>query len=370
MRSTLGLLFTYKKEDDLHQLVHHRSLSSIPYGCRYRVIDFMLSNMVNSGITKVGLLTQNHYTSLMDHVGSGKEWDLSRKRDGVFFLPPALGSNVMPNGYRGKLEALANSLHFLINSTEKYVLLGDGDAICNLTFDDMQRFHEEKDADITLLYKPGHFIGESFNQFCFLTLNADGRVVDVAIDPAQNRTKLAVGTLLIKRELLISLIRECASRNRYSFREDVLLTHLTSLKIYAYCFEGYYKALTTVYSYFDANMDLLRPSIRKELLGPQIYTKLRDEVPTVYRDGSEVSDSLLADGCVIEGMVKNSLIFRGVHIEAGASVENCIIMQDCVIHKNAKLRNVITDKLVEVNEGVEVVGTNKFPTVLEKGVIV
>ncbi len=374
MLDTMGLIFTYKYEEDLKTLTQVRSISSIPFGGRYRIIDFLLSSMVNSGITKIGMITKNNYQSLMDHVGSGKEWDLSRKRDGLYILPPFSHGDSFNYGanYRGRMEALANTMSFIRRSTSEYVLLSDADIICNVTFDKMLEFHKEKGADITLMYKSGKFTDESYNQFCFLALDKDSRVTDVAINPAKDRKNLCIGTAIIRKSLLESLIQECQSHNLYSFRRDVLQANVKDLKIYGYECKAYMDLITSVSSYFDANMDLLREDIRKGLFDSenQIFTKIRDEVPSVYRNGSKVSNSLISDGCVIEGTVENSIIFRGVRIRKGAVVSNSIIMQDCEIQSSSQLNYVIADKDVVIRENRKLFGYQKYPTVLSKGSVV
>ena len=374
MLDTMGLIFTYKYEEDLKTLTQVRSISSIPFGGRYRIIDFLLSSMVNSGITKIGMITKNNYQSLMDHVGSGKEWDLSRKRDGLYILPPFSHGDSFNYGanYRGRMEALANTMSFIRRSTSEYVLLSDADIICNVTFDKMLEFHKEKGADITLMYKSGKFTDESYNQFCFLALDKDSRVTDVAINPAKDRKNLCIGTAIIRKSLLESLIQECQSHNLYSFRRDVLQANVKDLKIYGYECKAYMDLITSVSSYFDANMDLLREDIRKGLFDSenQIFTKIRDEVPSVYRNGSKVSNSLIADGCVIEGTVENSIIFRGVRIRKGAVVSDSIIMQDCEIQSSSQLNYVIADKDVVIRENRKLFGYQKYPTVLSKGSVV
>jgi glucose-1-phosphate adenylyltransferase len=374
MLDTMGLIFTYKYEEDLKTLTQVRSISSIPFGGRYRIIDFLLSSMVNSGITKIGMITKNNYQSLMDHVGSGKEWDLSRKRDGLYILPPFSHGDSFNYGanYRGRMEALANTMSFIRRSNSEYVLLSDADIICNMTFDKMLEFHKEKDADITLLYKNGRFTDESYNQFCFLAMDKDHRVTDVAINPAKDRKNLCIGTAIIRKSLLESLIQECQSHNLYSFRRDVLQANVKDLKIYGYECKAYMDLITSVSSYFDANMDLLNEDVRKGLFDSQnqIFTKIRDEVPSVYRNGSKVSNSLIADGCIIEGTVENSIIFRGVRIRKGAVVSNSIIMQDCEIQSSSQLNYVIADKDVVIRENRKLFGYQKYPTVLSKGSVV
>lgn len=374
MKSTLGIIFTYKYEEDLKSLTQLRSIASIPFGGRYRIIDFILSSMVNSGITKIGMITRTNYSSLMDHVGSGKEWDLARKKDGLYILPPfsnPASVNYATN-FRGRMEALANITNFIRRSSEEYVLMTDADMITNMTFDDMLAQHIEKGADITLLYKKGNFTNESYSQFCFLSLDEDEKVTDVTINPAMDRNNLAVGTLIIKKSLLESLIQQCSSHNLYGFRRDVLQAHLHDLKIYGYECKNYFNIITSIASYFDSNMELLNDDVRRDLFidNNSIFTKIRDEVPTEYRNDSVVSNSLIADGCLIEGTVENSIIFRGVHVRKGAIVQNSILMQDTEIQTGSQINYVIADKDVVIRQNRKLFGYQKFPTVLSKGSLV
>ena len=374
MQDTMGLIFTYKYEEDLKTLTQVRSIASIPFGGRYRIIDFLLSSMVNSGIRKIGMITRTNYSSLMDHVGSGKEWDLSRKRDGLYILPPFSASENFSYtaNYHGRMEALANSLDFIRHSDYEYVLLSDADMVCNVTFNEMLEFHKAKGADITLLYKNGKFTDESYNQFCFLTMDKENRVTDVTINPAKDRKNLCIGTAIIRKSLLESLIQECQSHNLPSFRRNVLQANVKDLKIYGYECHAYVDLITSVSSYFEASMDLLKEEVRNDLFDGdnQIFTKIRDEVPTVYRNGSQVKNSLIADGCIIEGTVENSIIFRGVKIRKGAVVSNSIIMQAGEIQAGSQLNYVIADKDVVIRENRKLFGYQKYPTVLSKGSVV
>ena len=373
MKDTMGIIFTYKNDEALKSLTQKRAVASIPYGGRYRIVDFALSNLVNSGVTKVGIITRNNYQSLMDHLGTGTEWDLSRKRDGLYILPPF--SQVEDYGaanYRGRMEAMNNAGTFIRRSTSEYVIMSDADCICNLTFDEALEFHKQKKADITLFYKKGSYGQQSYADSCFLDVDDDGRVTDVTINPAVGRINLSMGQVIIGKSLLESLVQECVSHNLYSFKRDVLQRKLHDLKIYGYEYKGYYALIDSVAAYYQANMDLLNESLRMELFyeGNQIFTKIRDEVPTLYRNSSDVRNSLLADGCVIEGTVENSILFRGVRVRKGAKVSNSIIMQDCEIQANTQLNYVISDKDVVIRENRKLFGFELFPMVLAKGRVV
>lgn len=373
MKNTMALVFAYKNDEQLKALTQLRAVSSLPVAGRYRIIDFTLSNLVNSGITKVGVITRNNYQSLMDHLGSGKEWELSRKRDGLFILPPfSQADHVSMNASRGRMEAMINATAFLRKSTSEYVILHDADSIFNTTYDAMLEYHKEKNADITVMYQHGDFAPEPNEETCFLTFNEEGRALDVTIDPVSGRYNRSIGVLIMKKTLLESLIQDCASHNMISFRRDVLQRRVNDLKIYGYEYKGFVSTISTIASYFRSNMELLEEDVRRELFyeGAPIATKVRDEVPTIYQNGSLVHNSLIADGCVIEGTVENSIIFRGVRVRKGAHISNSIIMQDCEIQSNSQLNYVITDKDVVIRENRKLYGFELFPMVLSKGSVV
>ena len=330
MKDTMALIFAYQNDEPMKALTQKRSLSSVPYGGRYRIIDFALSNIVNSGITKVGIITRSHYQSLMDHLGSGKEWDLNRKRDGLFVLPPFSHMEGYQHGvYRGKMEALMNAEALIRRSNHEYVILSTADSVCNMTFNDALEYHKQKNADITIIYKRGKFERESNeDNSCFIQVDADGRVTDVAVNPVVERERLSMGQIIIGKALLETLIWECNSYNAYSLHQDVLQKKVKDLRIYGYEYTGHYVRINSIASYFQANMALLKDEVREAIFyqDNKIYTKIRDEVPTLYCRDSEVRNSLVADGCIIEGTVENSIISRGVRIRKGAVVRNSIIM--------------------------------------------
>ena len=372
MKDTLGLIFAYQNDELMKSLTQKRALSSIPFGGRYRVVDFALSNLVNSGVTKVGIITRNNYQSLMDHLGNGKEWDLSRKNGGMYILPPFAQNS----GYRGKMEALRNAENFIRKSTEEYVILSSADVIFDMTYDDALRFHKEKGADITLIYKRGvvkQYDGGA-GSGCIIETDENERVTDVAVNPVigSEVVKRGLEQIIIGRSLLESLINECTSHNMYSLHRDVLQRHLNDLKIYGYEYDGYCAKIDSIASYYAANMDLLDGDIRAALFykEDQIFTKIRDEAPTLYTPTAEVTNSLVADGCIIEGTVENSIIFRGVHVRKGAVVKNSIIMQDCEIQEKSELQYAITDKDVVIRENRKLFGYNLYPMVLAKGSVV
>lgn len=373
MKDAMALVFAYQRSEQMNVLTSKRSLPSIPFGGRYRIVDFALSNIVNSGITKVGLITLNNYQSLLDHIGSGKEWDLNRKREGLFVLPPFSNQDDKQPGelYRGKMEALLNAEAFIRRSDYPYCVLSTANAVCNMTFDDALAFHKAKNADITIIYKCGKFdmTEKHTDSNCFLFTDENGRVTDVSIDPIIGREKLSTGQMIINKPLLESLIWECKANDQYSLYRDVLQKKLGELKIYGYEYTGYWEQISNVTNYFQANLDLLNTETRLALFyqNNKIFTKVRDDVPTAYLNGSVVKNSLIADGCIIEGYVENCILSRSVRVRKGAVLKNCVVMQSGEIQKNAYLENCILDKEVVVREDRKLVGHERYPMVLAKG---
>lgn len=376
MNDVMGVVYTTKDDLTLRELTSQRAVAAIPVAGRYRIIDFTLSNMVNSGVRNVGIIAQRNYHSLMDHIGSGKEWDLHTRNNGLFILPPFL---TRENGgeYSGIVEALRANFDYLRRSQQKYAIVTNSDYIMNTSFEPMIKQHIESGADITLMYRkftPNDLdiSRSSKNSHAFIDVDEDGTVRDMEVNPnAANYDNLYMEVLLVKRTLLIHLIDQAVSHGAKSMTQDVLRPYISSgaLKIMAYRMEGYYRRIETIKSYFNFNLDLLNYDVRKELFNTQpVYTKTRDEVPAVYRTGAQVRNSLVADGCVIEGTVENCILFRGVHVARGASLKNCIIMQDSYVEEFVELENVILDKAVTVRSHGRMVGQRQYPIVIGKGV--
>ncbi len=376
MKDTMAIIFAYQRSEQMRALTEMRSLPSVPYGGRYRLIDFALSNLVNSGITKVGIITRSRYQSLMDHLGSGKEWDLDRKNDGLFVLPPFMNENQTDSQeiYRGKMEALLNAESFIRRSNHQYVLLSTANGVFNMTYDEALDFHKAKGADITLIYKRGSFErDDSFlENDSFLRTDEDGRVTDISVDPLIGREKLFMGQMIVGKSLLETLILECHNRQAYNLSIDVLQRRVKELKIYAYEFTGLYMPVNSITSYYRANMELLKPEIRGELFygEREIYTKVHDDVPALYLNDSHVSNSLISDGCIIQGTVENSILSRGVKVRPGAVVRNCIVLHSCEIQNGARLEYCIADKNAVVRENCEMIGHELYPMVISKGTVV
>lgn len=375
--NAMGIVFSYGLEDNLKELTEKRAIASVPFGGRYRIVDFVLSNLVNSGISNVGIITQSNYQSLLDHLGSGKEWDLSRKRDGLFILPPfarAAPTANSPVAFRGWLEALASVFTYIRRSKNKYVILTGCEHICNIDIEKVVERHAASGADITCVYRRADITAADSRHSVLYEVDDEGRIMDMLYRPAviNGQANVDMGIFVMEKSFLETLVSEAAARNNYSLFKDVIQRRVGDYRIYGYRHDGYAAKVDTVKSYFRATMELLDPTVRADLFTAErpIYTKVRDEVPALYADTAEVSNSLLADGCVIEGSVENSVLFRGVRVESGARVSNSIIMQGSIIQKDVRLNYAIVDKDSVIREGRILMGYESHPVMIEKGVIV
>ncbi|MGI6107571.1 MAG: glucose-1-phosphate adenylyltransferase subunit GlgD [Lachnospiraceae bacterium] len=368
----LGIIFPNSYDSLVPQLVTERSMASIPFGSRYRMIDFILSSMVNSGIDNVAIIVRQNYHSLMDHLGTGREWDLARKNGGLNIFPPYAEKTVKL--YTGRIEALESILLFLRSQKEKYVILTDANLAVNFDFTEMMSRHIESGADITIAYQrteipAGLIRPNEIAKDLYYTLALDGtRVNKIFMNQTTPGVKnLSMNIYIVDRELLIDLVNSAYVRGMNYFERDVLAEKLDELNIQGYEYDGYVARITDMKSYFDENMKLLDDKNLDALFsGNTIYTKIRDDNPTRYIGDANAKNVLVADGCVIEGTIENCVLFRGVKIGKGAVVKNCVLMQDTVVGDNAKLDHVITDKNVTISAGKELVGTESFPVYAEK----
>ena len=364
--STVGVIFSHINDENLPEISRHRTMASVPYGGRYRLIDFALSNMVNSGITTVGIVVKNNYQSLIDHLGSGKDWDLARKDGGIILLPPYSDETDAP--YSTRLEGLMGITGFLNHRNEDYVVIADCDGIARMDIADIVRFHEEKHADITMVYHEETHVGSSY--FIALAPDETGRIRELRINPKTGGQplNLYVNVMVMSREFLINTIGNAVTHGFSSFGKDILAKNVETLRLYGYRLNGYYAAVHTIQEYYLHSMELLRRDVRAELFGARdVYTKVRDSAPSKYLAGASVSDSLISDGCMIEGTVENSILFRGVKVGKGSVVRNCIVMQDTVIGANVSLDCVITDKNVVIRDRRKLAGCEALPYYVSKG---
>lgn len=370
--SLMSIIFSNVYDENLKELTEYRTMGSLPVLARYRLIDFVLSNAVNSGVANVGIITKLNYQSLMDHLGNGKEWDLDRKNNGLFILPPFGNKNAFM--YKGKLEALYGALRYLKRSTDDYVLLSDSNMICNIDYQKVLAFHKKNRADITIIAKNEEILKyERNDKNVILYTDEHHKVNNVLINYfAEGRALCGLNMYIIDRKLLIRLIEEAHAYNNINLEKSVIQEKYKSLNMFVYEFEDYIAKIDSISSYFMRSIEFLDPEVRKSVFREDrpIYTKVRDEAPVLYRDNARVSNSLVADGCVIEGNVVNSILFRGVRVCKGASIRNSIVMQSSVMGENSAVEYCIIDKDAIISENKLLVGIDKYPVVIRKGCIV
>lgn len=372
MKALHGIIFAYRSDPMLRELTCPRNTCSVPFAGRYRVIDFVLSNLVNAGVDDVGLIVQNSYQSLLDHVGSGKDWDLSRKRGGLRILPPFsyADRHGVEGNYRGRMDALAGVGDYLDNIRQDYVVLSCGDLVANLPLADAFARHLQTGADITALCARTPVTRSG--RCVYLTTGGDGRVTDVAIHPSVPAGYESLEVYILSKKLLFSLVDHCASHHIPSFSQGVLMAMKDRLRIVPYLYDGYVSRIQSVLSYFQSSMALLDPAVRAGLFDPArpIKTKDRSDPSTYYAPGSRSTNCLVADGCVIEGAVERSILFRGVRVERGAQVTNSILMQGTVVQAGARVDHVIADKGVLIGGGRTLMGSDTYPLAIAKGTVV
>ncbi len=354
--NVLGIVFANVHDDFIHDLTKVRSMASVPFGARYRIIDFSLSNLVNAGVSKVGVVPKSNYHSLMDHLGSGKPWDLDRKSGGLSILPPYVNSEVSLQ--TGHIDSLSTIMSYLRGSKETYVVMCDADVVSNMDIGDMLQQHISKKADVTIAYKTGPLPRNDGDIMTF-SFAKNGRIEKILL--SQNtgmECAFSLDVVIISRERLIQLVQAAKEENATRIWRDVFLKQVDTLHIYGYEITGAAFVIDGTDSYANANFALLQPEVRQEVFDPTrpVYTKTRDDVPTKYGLSARVKNSLIADGAVVDGEVTDCVIFRGVHIEKGAVLKNCIIMQDSIVRKDAKLTYVIADKDAEITEGRSLCG--------------
>lgn len=372
-----GLIFSNIHNSSMPELTSVRTMASVPYGCRYRLVDFPLSNMVNSGITKIGIITHNNYQSLMDHIGTGKDWDLARRSGGIRILPPFIASYNSANGgklYTTRLEALMGVTSFISRCAEEYIVLSDCDGICNIDLNQVLEDHIEKNADITIVTRTVNEKRDVPSDGATeIISDENGFATEVSAYIDHNRpAQISTNIMIANRLFLLNAINDASAHGYAHFYKDIIARRVKTLRINCYHYDGIYLQITSLESYFRCSMQLLDPTVRNGLFHSDspIYTKLRNSAPTVYANGSSVTNSYIADGCVIEGVVENSVIFRGVHVGKGTVVKNSVLLQDTFMGHNVSLNCVITDKNVVIRNNRTLSGHESMPFFISKGAMV
>jgi len=372
MKDLHGIIFAYRENTDLRELTQLRNTCSIPFGGRYRLVDFALSNLVNAGVDDVGVIVQSSYQSLLDHVGSGKDWDLARKHGGLRVLPPFSYAGKYQSGhYRGRMDALAGVHSYLENIRQDYVVLCSGDLAANLPIAEAYEQHIKSGADVTAICSKTTYTDP---RLCnYFSVDDAGRIIDMAASPATVKGDVAsLEVYILSKSLLMTLVDQCAAHDQPSFSQGVLLPNLRRLNMQVFRFDGYIARVVSIAGYFQQNMALLDPGIRADLFSTArpIRTKDQSNPSTYYGPEAKSVNSLVSDGCIVEGTVVNSILARGVRVEKGATVENCILMQRTCVQADAVLRYVIADKNVRIGSGRMLMGHGTYPLVIAKNEIV
>ncbi|MFP4662200.1 MAG: glucose-1-phosphate adenylyltransferase subunit GlgD [Halanaerobiales bacterium] len=364
MSDLLGVINLENQKDLLNELTYFRCGAAIPFAGRYRLIDFVMSNMSNAGITEIALFTREKYRSLMDHLGNGKPWNLDRKVGGLFILPPDWHDPTDIS--MGDLKHFHNNMSFFRRGRAKHVLHADCQHICNIGYRDVFKNHIDTNADITLVYKEVDNIGPGYMDCKRLDIDDHGQVTSV--NNENNNKNVYLERFIIRKDILLNLVQYCIAYGKDNFFKDGIMDNLDQYKVNAYRYEGYHSVINSILSYYRSSMGLLDINNYQQLFDRNntVLTKVKDEAPSKYYDSAKVDNCIVANGCNIKGTVKNCILFREVNIEEGATVRNSIIMQNTHIGKDAVLKNVILDKQVDVSDGSTLIGSEGRPYVIAK----
>ena len=363
--NAIGVVYASENESKLNELTIHRTSASLPFCARYRIIDFTLSNLVNSGIISIGLITRSNYSSLMDHIRLGKDWDLSRKNGGIVMFPPYVLNN--STIFQGQVEALYGIKNYLNKRKEKYVVITPANIVCKLDYSDIIDKHIASNADITLVTYKTKCSHVNTN---LVKVDENGRLIDMMLTSVPNDEEKLVNLKVycVEKEFLIKLVDEAYARGQMDFEKNIIMSNINHYFINTYFNDGYVSVIDHVKTFYDANMDMLNYDIRKEIFdeGGKVFTKVMDTAPTIYKANAVVKNSLIADGCTIDGVVENSILFRGVVVEKGAVVKNSIVMQKGLIMSNSSINYTITDKNVVIMSDRHLSGHESYPIAIAK----
>lgn len=369
-----GIIFSNLHDRHIPELTRVRTMASVPFACRYRLIDFALSNMVNSGISNISVITHNNYRSLMEHIGSGKDWDLARRSGGIRLLPPyitahANSSNVLYSSRLDALKSISQTIHEL---REDYVVLSDCDVICNIDLEDVLRDHIAHNADMTMVVKRLPVITDEEKSRVIFESDSEGRITDCNVRPQPGLREQNVGLNIwvITRTYLQRVVQDAIAHGYTSFTHDIVARNASRRNHRIYRFNGPYGDMSSLAGYFKESMALLRNHASWDALfniaQRPIFTRVRNSPPTKYSDSARVKNCMIADGCRIEGTVENCIIFRGVRVSPNAVVKNSILFEDVYIGADADLNCVVADKSVVVRERVRLSGHPTLPFYIDK----
>jgi len=368
IKNYMGLLILNEKEIDIRGLTINRPLASIPIGGRYRIVDFVLSNMVNSGIVNIGAFVQSDSRSLIEHVGTGKPWGLDRNTNGLHLYQYS-HSGMMT----GDIKMINNNMAFFRKSYQENVIVSRSNMICKVDYNDVIKAHEESGKELTVIYKKIENADRDMLDSTMLFLDENGLLTGTGINlGGQRDANISMEMFLMSKEKLMEFMNMSMSKGIRETTFDMMYDYAHSNDVNTYEYKGYLRKIDSIYSYYNANMDMLKQEVLNELFykNGRIYTKVKNDPPTKYSHHSDVCNSLLANGCIIDGTVRNSVLARQVKIKKGAVVENSILLQGCVIEENVTLSNVILDKGVVVKKNSVLKGSTLYPYVIEKDSVI
>ncbi len=373
-KSIVGVIMASDIGNTFNELSDIRSVSAIPVCGKYRAIDFPVSNMANSSVNTVGILIQHQFRSIMDHMGAGTDWDLDRRNGGLFLFPPVFTDMFHRGLYKGTAEALYSNLDFFRDCKHEWVLIAKGNTIYNQDYNEIFNFHMANDADITIGYRCMNDVApEDLTGSTIIDVDENNNLLNLEDKPMHPKgNKAMTGTIFMRKSLLIALLEENASKNYTNLKKDIILRSIGRLKIKCHEFKGYWRELSSLNCYYNLNMDMLKPEIYSELFRQKnkIMTKVKDETPAKYNEEASVRNSIVADGCIIEGTVENSILFRGVIVKKGATVRNSIIMQGTEIGENCYINFSILDKSVIMGADKQVQGLPSRPYLIPKETVI
>ena len=367
----MGIIFA--NDGTIGALTEKRTMASLPFGGRYRQVDFALSNLCAAGVHHVGIITRHSYQSLMNHIGSGEEWGMELEEGGLEFLTPYAMSRT--DNYRGKLESLHSAMNFLeYGKEDEYVFMIDSAILSNIDLNAVLADHIASGKDVTVVTKSGIANGSKQLDLA-IKLDDKGEIADMAVDYVAPADYLAsMDIFVLSKQWLVQQVKEHIAHNLYHMDRDLVLGQWQkgAITVNVYSFKGKVLFNESVQEYFQNSLALIDKEVRHDLFAYNhpVYTKVRDRVPTYYGEDCEVEDCIVADGCMLEGEVENSILFRQVTVAPGAEVENCVIMNDTVVGEGAQLEYVILDKDITVRPGTKLIGTASNPIIVRRGEVV
>jgi glucose-1-phosphate adenylyltransferase len=351
----------------MRELSQKRAVAAMPIAGSYRSIDFALSNMSNSHIQKVAVLTQYNARSLNEHLNSSKWWDFGRKQGGIFVLTPAVTAD-NSSWYRGTADSIYQNLDFLKDSHEPYVIIASGDCVYKMDYNKVLEYHIEKKADITVVCKD-MAPGADLERYGTIRMNEESRIEEFEEKPIEAKSQtISCGIYIIRRRQLIELLEKCAEEDRYDFVKDILIRYKNLKRIYGYKIKSYWKNIASVEDYFDTNMDFLKPDVRNYFFKeyPDVYSKVDDLPPAKYNVGSNVKNSLISSGCIVNGTVEDSIVFKSAFIGNNCTIKNSIILNDVYIGDNTYIENCIVESRDTIPANSSYKGENGIRIVIEK----